>query len=187
MVGLLDGRALQADAARPHPDASVRRNCDVNRGMTSAAIVQTYIATAANVCTRDTRLPRDPGIRRHATTSALPISIPAHLLTITSIANLRPPSPYPAVEPGGITRVNDAVRRAQSKQFAVPNAIPGSVFTPDSQHQENPSSPEPTRHHSHAIAAATGHPSLYWYRGEAQFTDGSLADGGPAGFEAGDR
>ena len=27
----------------------------------------------------------------------------------------------------------------------------------------------------------------YWYRGEAQFTDGSLADGGPAGFEAGDR
>jgi hypothetical protein len=42
---------------------------------------------------------------------------------------------YPAVEPVGITRVNDAVRRAQSKQFAVPNAIPGSVFTPDSQHQ----------------------------------------------------
>ena len=65
------------------------------------------------------------------------------------------------MEPGGITRVNDAVRRAQSKQFAVPNAIPGSVFTPDSQHQENPSSPEPTRHHSHAIAAATGHAGLY--------------------------
>ena len=71
---------------------------------------------------------------------------------------------YPAVEPVGITRVNDAVRRAQSKQFAVPNAIPGSVFTPDSQHHETPSSPEPTRHHSHAVAAATGHASLYWYQ-----------------------
>lgn len=78
-----------------------------------------------------------------------------HILT-----SLRPPNPFPAVEPGGITPVNDAVRRAQSKQFAVPNAIPGSVFTPDSQHQETPSSPEPTRHHSHAIAAATGHASL---------------------------
>ena len=78
-----------------------------------------------------------------------------HILT-----SLRPPNPFPAVQPGGITPVNDAVRRAQSKQFAVPNAIPGSVFTPDSQHQETPSSPEPTRHHSHAIAAATGHASL---------------------------
>src|SRR5262245_51170319 len=27
-------------------------------------------------------------------------------------------------------------------EFAVPNAIPGSVFTADSQHQESPSSPE---------------------------------------------
>src|SRR6185312_17328154 len=61
-----------------------------------------------------------------------------HILT-----SLRPPNPFPAVQPGGITPVNDAVRRAQSKQFAVPNAIPGSVFTPDSQHQETPSSPEP--------------------------------------------
>jgi len=78
-----------------------------------------------------------------------------HILT-----SLRPPNPFPAMQPGGITPVNDAVRRAQSKQFAVPNAIPGSVFTPDSQHQETPSSPEPTRHHSHAIAAATGHASL---------------------------
>jgi hypothetical protein len=50
--------------------------------------------------------------------------------------------------------------------FAVPNAIPGPVFTADSQHQENPSSPEPTRHHSHAVAVATGHTSLYWYRGQ---------------------
>jgi len=56
------------------------------------------------------------------------------------LSSLRPPNPFPAVQPGGITRVNDAVRRAQSKQFAVPNAIPGSVFTPDSQHQETPSS-----------------------------------------------
>jgi len=48
----------------------------------------------------------------------------------------------------------------------VPNAIPGPVFTADSQHQENPSSPEPTRHHSHAVAVATSHTSLYWYRGQ---------------------
>ena len=66
-----------------------------------------------DVC--DTRLPRDSGMRRQATTSALPISIPAHRLTTTSIPSLRPPNPYPAVEPGGITRVNDAVRRAQKQ------------------------------------------------------------------------
>jgi hypothetical protein len=62
------------------------------------------------------------------------------------------------VEPGRITRLDDAVRRAQSKQFAVPNAIPSSVFTPDSQHHENPSSPEPTTHHSHPLAAAPAMP-----------------------------
>jgi len=33
----------------------------------------------------DTRLPRGPGIRRQTTTSAFPISIPAHLLTTTSL------------------------------------------------------------------------------------------------------
>src|SRR5271166_1214533 len=62
-----------------------------------------------------------------------------------------PTETLPAVEPGRITRINHAVRRAQSKQFAVPNATPSSVFTPDSQHQENPSSPGPTIHHSHPL------------------------------------
>src|SRR5271167_827525 len=41
--------------------------------------------------------------------------------------SLRPPNTFAAVEPGGISRVNDAVRRTQSKQLAVPNATPGSV------------------------------------------------------------
>lgn len=54
--------------------------------------------------------------------------------------------------------MNDAVRRAQSRQFVVPNATPSSVFTPDSQHEENPSSPGPTTHHSHRFAAAPAMP-----------------------------
>jgi hypothetical protein len=33
-----------------------------------------------------------------------------------------------------------------------------------SPRQRGWSSPEPTRHHSHAIAVATGHASLYWYQ-----------------------
>ena len=32
----------------------------------------------------------------------------------------------------------------KANNFAVPNATPSSVFTSDSQHQENPSSAEPT-------------------------------------------
>ena len=119
-----------------------------------------------------------PGIRRQTTTSAFPISIPAHLLTTTSL----PASVHPTLfrRCSGITPVNDAVRRAQSKQFAVPNAIPGSVFTPDSQHQETPSSPEPTRHHSHAIAAATGHASLrssHWASGDVAAAGRCLVPG----------
>lgn len=72
------------------------------------------------------------------------------------LSSLRPPNPFPAVQPGGITRVNDAVRRAQSKQFAVPNATPSSVFTSDSRHQETPSSAGATTHDSHSFAAAVG-------------------------------
>src|SRR5271168_4939320 len=69
---------------------------------------------------------------------------------------------------------NDAVRRAQSKQFAVPNAIPSSVFTPDSQHHENPSSTEPTTSHSHPLAAAPAMPVFTAIQApDAQVRDGS--------------
>src|SRR6478735_12465947 len=63
--------------------------------------------------------------------------------------NLRPPI-FPAVDPAGSPNQNDAVRRAQSKQFAVPNATPSSVFTSDSRHQETPSSAGATTHDSHS-------------------------------------
>jgi len=33
------------------------------------------------------------------------------------LSSLRPPNPFPAVQPGGITRVNDAVRRAHGNHF----------------------------------------------------------------------
>jgi hypothetical protein len=79
------------------------RDPDVFDGPGQSASRLICPATVENVRTCETRLPRDPGTRRQTTTSAFPILMPAHLLTITSIPNLRPPNPYPAVEPGGIT------------------------------------------------------------------------------------